>query len=509
MTVRLTVPDPMPHLALKPETNPSRLQVWLMGLSNTDALASSTPLLDALSTLNRFRLDADQRQALMERYQTAVDIRYAPLEFLFDQQALPLTGQAREASQRAQALLSELAIGYKLILLERLEKRRPFANTKPLPLLVVRILKLLLRLLELCYSTYSPIPQGLWSDFHQLFLLAVQHRWLDAPDGSRETISVCYKRALLLALADPYRLQPTAFARARQLINDLGSLAQFESAADMSDDTGGFWVRLDEDRPPFFAVQQPGDLDARTDIALNTSMLARALSRYIADLERLHPGGDDDIQGMRQLLRFWTVTPRRGFQRLMTQAQVEVRVGWPDLGGVALGEQPWPDLAGQGCLWRVVNESPGGFALHGERMDGQPVAIGQLIGVRPLGSERWLITVVRWQQQRGSSIELGVQVMAPVARVAMLRDDARLEPVLLLPAIKGVRQPSTVLCSKDLPLKEYVLEFDGSKRETVVLTRLLERTPGLVQLVYKLASQPLGDFDSSSGLPQSIGEFGQ
>lgn len=509
MTVRLTVPEPMPHLVVKPETNPSKLQAWLMGLSNTDALASSTPLLDALATLNRFKVDADQRQALMERYQTAVDIRYAPLEFLFDQHPLPLSGTAREASQRAQSLLSELAIGYKLILLERLEKRRPFGNTKPLPLLVVRILKLLLRQLELCYSTYSPLPQGLWSDFHQLFLLSVQHRWLDSPEGSRETVSVCYKRALLLALSDPYRLQPAAFARARQLINDLGSLAQFESAADLHDDTGGFWIRLDEDRPPFFAVQQPGDLDARTDISLNTSMLARALSKYIADLERLNPTGDEDIQGLRQLLRFWTVTPRRGFQRLLTQAQVEVRIGWPDLGGVELGDQPWPELSTHGCLWRVVNESPGGFALHGERAaEGMALAIGQLIGVRPLGSERWLITVVRWLQQRGSSMELGVQVLAPMARVAMLRDETRLQPVLLLPSIKGIRQPSTVLCNCDLPLKDYQLEFDATQRETIALTRVLERTPALAQMVYKLVSDLGADFDGG-GLAQTIGEFGQ
>lgn len=509
MTVRLSVPEPMAHVALKPEINPSRLQAWLMGLSNTDALGSSTPLLDALSTLNRYKLDADQRQPLMERYQTAVDIRYAPLEFLYDQHTLPLSGQAREASQRVAALLSELCYGYKHILLDRLEKRRSFGASKPLPVLMVRILKLLLQQLELCYSTYSPIPQGLWSDLHQIFLLAVQQRWLDAPEGSRETISVYYKRALLLSLADPYRLQPAAFSRARQIINDLGSLAQFESAADLSDDTGGFWIRLDEDRPPFFAVQQPGDLDARTDISLNTALLARALSRYIADLERLNPEGDEDVQGLRQLLRFWTVTPRRGFQRLLTQAQVEVRVGWPALDMQGLAEQPWPDLAGGGYLWRVVNESPGGFALHGDRLEQTPIAIGQLMGVRPLGSERWLITVVRWLQQRGSSMELGVQVLAPWGRVAMLEDGPVHYPVLLLPAIKGVRQPSTVLSARDLPLKDYTLMVSSTKRERVILSRVLERTPNLVQMVYKLASQLGDELDDSGSLPQAVGEFGE
>lgn len=509
MTVRLSVPDPMVHVALKPETNPSRLQAWLMGLSNTDALGSSTPLLDALSTLNRYRLDADERQPLMERYQTAVDIRFAPLEFLFDRQALPLTGSAREASHRATALLSELAYGYKHILLERLEKRRSFGGGKPLPLLMVRILRLLLQQLELCYSTYSPIPQGLWSDLHQLFLLAVQHKWLDAPEGSRETISIYYKRALLLALADPYRMQPAAFARARQIITDLGALAQFESAADLNDDTGGFWIRLNEDRPPFFAVQQPGDLDARTDICLNTGLLARALARYIADLERLNPEGDEGIQGLRQLLRFWTVTPKRGFQRLLTQAQVEVRIGWPEMPPESLAEQPWPLAAGGGSLWRVVNESPGGFALHGDRLERMPIAIGQLMGVRPLGSERWLITVVRWLQQRGTTMELGVQVLAPWGRVAMLEDESGRRPVLLLPAIKGVRQPSTVLSPTDLALKDYTLEVDIAKRERVVLSRVLERTPNLVQMVYKLASQASYDSDESASLPQTVGEFGE
>lgn len=509
MTVRLTVPDPMPHLVVKPETNPSRLHAWLAGLSNTDALASSTPLLDALATLNRYRVDADQRQVLLERYQTAVDIRFASLEFLFDQQRLPLAGQAREASQRAVALLSELSIGYKLILLERLEKRRGFGSSKPLPMLVVRIMRLLLRQLELCYSTYSPIPQGLWSDFHQLFLLSVQHRWLDAPEGSRDTISFVYKRALLLSLADPYRLQPTAFARARQIITDLGSLAQFESAADMNDDTGGFWVCLDEDRPPFFAVQQPGDLDARTDISLNTTLLARGLARYIADMERLNPHGDEEVQGLRQLLRFWTVTPRRGFQRLQTQAQVEVRIGWPSLTPDMVGGQAWPELSPGGMLWRVVNESPGGFALHGERVEQVAISIGQLVAVRPLGSERWLVTVVRWLQQKGGAMELGVQVMAPSARVALLQDEGGAHPVLLLPAIKGVRQPATIVFGRDLPLKEFQLQISATHHEYITLSRILERTPHLVQLVYKLGLGSGLDLDASGGLPQAVGEVGE
>lgn len=505
MALRLSVPAPLAFVSIKPETNPARLHQWLMGLSNTDHLSSSTTLLDALSTLNRYKLDADDRELLLEHYQTAVDMRSTGLAFFFGQNPLPLTGQAREARQRLASLLSELAIAYKLILLERFEKRRGFASGKAAPALILRILQLLLQQLELAYDTYSPIPQGVWSDFHQLFLLAVQHRWLDAPEGSRETISICYKRALLLALADPYRLPPGAFERARTVIADMGSLAQFESASDIHAETGGFWVRLDEDRPPFFAVQQPDDLDGRTDIVLNTNLLGRTLARHIVDLERKTPSGSEEIQGLRQLLRFWTVTPRRGFQRLKNLAQVEVRLGWPVMTTQRVGQQPWPEAVGGGFLWRVVNESPGGFALSGERLGNLSLAIGLLVGVRPMGSERWLIAVVRWLQQRGDSVEIGVQVMAPWGRVALLKNETSQHPVLLLPAIKGVRQPSTVISPDVLPLSEYQLQVDEVTQESVVLSRVLERTPNLIQMVYKLSSGSEEAY--STVLAQAVSEF--
>lgn len=505
MALRLSVPAPLAHVVIKPETNPVRLQQWLMGLSTSDPLSSSTTLLDALSMLNRYKLDADEREILLDYYQTAVDMRTTALTFFFSQTDLPLTGQAREARQRLASLLSELAIAYKLILVDRVERRRSFSSKKTLPMLVVKVMQLLLQQLELAYETYSPIPVGVWSDLHQLFLLAVQYRWLDAPEGSRETISVCYKRALLLALSDPYRLPPGAFERARNMINDMGSLAQFESASDIQADTGGFWVRLDEDRPPFFAVQQPDDLDGRTDIVLNTSLLGRTLSRYIVDLERKNPAGNDEIQGLRQLLRFWTVTPRRGYQRLKTLSQVEVRLGWPVMTPQRLGQQPWPEAVGGGSLWRVINESPGGFALSGDRLANITLAIGQLVCLRPLAAERWLISVVRWLQQRGDTVEIGVQVMAPWGRVALLKTKTAQHSVLLLPAIKGVRQPSTVLAPEPLPLDAYQLQISEDNQENVVLSRILERTHNLQQMVYKLSEPPEGDY--SAVLAQAVSEF--
>ena len=69
----------------------------------------------------------------------------------------------------------------------------------------------------------------------------------------------------------------------------------------------------------------------------------------------------------------------------------------------------------------MINESPGGFALSGDRLANITLAIGQLVCLRPLAAERWLISVVRWLQQRGDTVEIGVQVMAPWGRVALLK----------------------------------------------------------------------------------------
>ena len=491
MPLRLSVPQPLAHMPIKPETDVKRLKTWFLSLSANGLRDSSVPLLDALSALNRYKVEADLRLELLDQYQTEVDIRFAALELQFDGQPVPLTGNAREAQQRAQALLNELAHGYKLVLLERHERRFGFSVQKTLPGLIVRIFRTHLRQLELLYSVYAPVPAGLWLDLHQLLLLSVQHRWLDYPEGQPDTISLLYKRALLLALIDPYRLEIGDLARVAELAKELASGCQFESITDLPQGMGGFWAHLDRDLPPQYYAQRPDDADARTDIRINTALLVRVLAGRVAELERMpmKASAVDQVHWLRHIMRHWSITPKRGFQRLAAADHIDVNVGWAEIAAGPAGGEPW-SLPGREALhWRLVNQSPGGFAMRSQNAVRMHFRVGDIVGVRVPGSTRWLVAVVRWLQHR-DALELGVQVLAPQAILAHLhRDDG--SPairVLALPAVKALHVPATLLADTLIEPGEYRLDI-GTGTEPVYVTRLLEHTAVCRQYVYKTAVQ--------------------
>ncbi len=59
MSFVLPVPDPVMTGSLAIEIRPSALKAWLVSLTPSNLAETGRSIFDALSTLNRFRLDAD------------------------------------------------------------------------------------------------------------------------------------------------------------------------------------------------------------------------------------------------------------------------------------------------------------------------------------------------------------------------------------------------------------------------------------------------------------------
>ena len=65
-------------------------------------------------------------------------------------------------------------------------------------------------LLRAAYKSYTPVPEGLWREIHQLYLEAERERVVAeiVDPETKEAVVNIYVEALLLALTDPYRLSP-------------------------------------------------------------------------------------------------------------------------------------------------------------------------------------------------------------------------------------------------------------------------------------------------------------
>ncbi|ASP38881.1 hypothetical protein CHH28_09380 [Bacterioplanes sanyensis] len=100
----------------------------------------------------------------------------------------------------------------------------------------------------------------------------------------------------------------------------------------------------------------------------------------------------------------------------------------------------------------MINSSPGGYCLHWGGNLPPAIQAGELIGVQENGIRHWSIGVIRWiRHMRDQGTQLGVELLAPKAQVGAARllqktgDNGPMMRALLLPAIKAIAQPATLL----------------------------------------------------------------
>ena len=130
-------------------------------------------------------------------------------------------------------------------------------------------------------------------------------------------------------------------------------------------------------------------------------------------------------------------------------------LGYPPTGGpiTAVGlrsDEVEPDA------WQLVNASAGGFCLRWPHPETSRAQVGELIGLREKeGSHyQWRVGVIRWMLNKDNrGLEIGVQVLAPKTLLIHLEPSRMGQPVgdaveaLMLPAIKTIQQPPTLLAA--------------------------------------------------------------
>lgn len=523
MTIKLSVPGPEQNLTV--ETRPRQVAEWLAALPLTNLNESSRSILDALYALNRSKVAEDTRLKLLELYRTTISNLMPALEAQFSGQPLPLPEKSRLIASQARQLQTELAYGYKIILLDHATRKLSFGSNKQLPLIVERAIGSLGRMLVVCYQTYAPTPAGVWAEMHILFTYAVEQGIQDEaiPDHEHlSSVNLAYKQALLLALLDPYRLMQGEVNKVLKYLTQFGGHAHLQPLTQTSNPSGYFLVRLDSDKPPRALAHDTTVTDARTDILLNTIELARLLHQQISRLETgvdakalLLPFTAKDFgypNLLKRMLKHWGIAPKRLFNRVQHDAKMEICAGIRSIhhflsgdliGGVVgrkdkaaghetteitleLADSPLDKTSHQTYVsknWLIINESAGGLALSKDPKIDAQVRVGEIIGLRPENNEAWNIGVVRWvSSENPNHLQLGAQMLAPAAAPVMLRPlithaGAPFQPALLLPEIPALKQPATLVCLRGsfLPQREFLLDQHGTP-QNVRATRLLEQT---------------------------------
>ncbi|GHD66888.1 hypothetical protein [Jeongeupia chitinilytica] len=489
----LALPDFDPRLDAIVERQPAKLREWLIQLPMSQVLDAGRQVLDSLASSNRVRIAPDERYALLEQYGTAIGLLAGGLETLYRVPGLPLGERARQAAQLMRALWQELATGYKRTLIDKLEKRSLFGGQRLAAQAIQQTMHAHYQQLRLASRIYMSTPTGFWRESHQLFRYAGEHKLLEeGKDEQPHTSSLLYKRMLLLALADPLRYAQDELDKVLELVENYAPLIRFQSPSRLGAAAGFFLVRLDQDQPPRYVGARNTDGIDGAALLVDTIELGKKLFRALHALEAKAPQAHDRakvlmwMEILRRVNRQWSIAPTRLFQRILADTRIELCLGLAaTVHTTSAGQIGTAAASPTFSQWRIVNESPGGYAVRSDAMQPELARAGEIVALRASADEPWMIASVRWLQQRDDGgIDMGLQVMSAQPTPAMVRtagprDAAPAQPALLIPEIAVLKQAAQLAASKGTyaPLRELAVDT-GAGVLRLRATKLVEQQMG-------------------------------
>lgn len=152
----------------------------------------------------------------------------------------------------------------------------------------------------------------------------------------------------------------------------------------------------------------------------------------------------------------------------------------------------------------VVNISPNGYRLAIHPPYPQQLQIGELIAIKETQENRrvlWHLGSVCWLRHLGAEIHIGIRLLAPMATPLIYQSPVLLKTpgktnrqssqrALLLPSLKGIGQPSTLLGPAGLKEHQEIEVRSSHERFWVRLNRLLHATQSYRQFEFERIEGP-------------------
>jgi len=542
MELNLSLPSFSARSYADVEIRPAKAKKWLSELPILNVIDSSHKVFSSLSTLNRMGIDDKDRLVLLELYTDPVHMLSQEMQKSFIGLPLPLSDRNKMSAERNRQFAMEMAYGYKRIILNafQAEKNKPKEKLMAeMALPIQRAIRYLSEILLRSYQFYATCPQGIWQEIHTLYRYAESLDLIDvAVDDplnravARSSISHVYKQALLVDLSDPFHLPVRIIQMIHQYLDRWASFAQLTEAATVDTGECRFLIDQKSDRASH-AFSADVQITAPDQYRLlNTIELARVIHAQLSVLKANQPldtegldvsffdeGGQELLQ---RLISSWGLIPRRHFLRSDKQgSKLEVATGVDSInywlnGGreftlsttlvgpmplrtqIGIGETTSnnkKDDPGMHSLWEFIDESAGGFSLRKEGATSESVRVGDLIAAKLPGQKSgWNIGVIRWLKMPGHyDIEIGVQRLAPGADpvlIKIIHDDGQETDFLsglLLPTVKALRQPQTMVTHTGTFKPERVLYVDtGLRLLKLIATLPIESSNYFEQFQFKL-----------------------
>ena len=331
------------------EANPRDLRRWIAGLPKANIGETARQLYQGLGELNQLLTPSDNRLQLLELLRPEVYFVCQHLERHFLHQAIMLDERSRKIVNLCQALQSHLANGYKQIVL-RIAPKYTKARAELVSLSLQRATHALKGQLLRATQLYSPAPEQLWFELHQLYRTAsqlqLQHRGVrdDLASLTRElSVEQTYLAALLLGSARCNQLRQNQIARLAEVLEPWSAWLKLhpDSTAD-----GLFAMSAELDAGPryrsmFRSEQQAGLL------GFNPQPLVESIEAHLLQHSTSTPlpiPAGLSLDTLQHLHATWGQAAERSFQRTVGQGNLTVCVGMSALHFYLGGERSFSEM---------------------------------------------------------------------------------------------------------------------------------------------------------------------
>ena len=539
MPLVLSVPSLSARSPDDMELQPPKVKKWLEDLPLLNIAETSRKLLSTLVIHNRVEFDNPRRLELLELFRHPVNEISLELTKQYIGLPLPLSEKHKTNAEQNRQLQMELANGYKRIVLNSADKTGERKELAMLALTVQRAIRHLTGVLTASYQIYAPYPDGTWQEIHALFTHAEKLRIVeievDDPLNkalAKSSVSHAYKQALLLDFSDPYHLPSRMIDRIHHYLDRWASIAQLTQVTQTYNPTCQFLIDHEKDCA---GIVYSADtvLDKLSHCRLlNTVELARQAHAQLTLIKSGQTPPPEGLQDnffqeagqdlLKRSISAWGVNPQRSFRRSQRSGhRVDIAIGLDAInywinGGKKfvvssnfVGPMPQRTQLGiedkkpatarlperENSTWDVEDESAGGLSLSKSGQIRVPVQVGDLVITRVSGEvSAWDVGVIRWVKSPGSSnIEIGIQRLAPSADPVVIKtvSENKVEsdflPALLLPEIKPLKQPQTLITHRGAckPGVEIFMD-NGYRLSRIAPTRLLEASHSFEQFQFDI-----------------------
>jgi len=358
------------------------LKAWLAGLPKANLGETARLLYQAMRELNQLRTSTQNRLQLLELMRPEIHFVCRQLERYLLNQPIVLGERPRKVASLCQALQNHLAVGYKMITV----RLAPQAGRERLQLLTIvlqRAIHSLCAMLARSTQLYSPPPEGLWLELHQLYIIAVEHgvqSTLVRDDLAYRSTGLSAERsyivALMLGSARCNQLRQQSIAQLAQALEPWSALVRLQPAQHSSS-LLVLSPRLDS--PPRYRSMLKAE-ELPHQLGIDPQALVDAIQAHLqgipgtAGVELEIPAGlSADL--LQHLGSAWGNASERSFQRTSAQGSLQLCIGMSALHYHLAGQRPFAELlqrpdAARSATFKLNNAAPDVWAVA---FDAQPL----------------------------------------------------------------------------------------------------------------------------------------